>query len=64
MRQLDLSREVIPVYLSGIIHEEHPLYQLLGKYIRNVVHTPYYLEHLTREQILRFMVLSEGSKCV
>jgi hypothetical protein len=63
MRQLDLSRESIPVYLSGIIHEEHPLYQLLGKYIRNVVHTPYYLEHLTREQILRFMILSEGSKC-
>ncbi len=64
MKQLKLDRESIPVYLSGIIHEEHKLYELLGKYIRNVVNTPYYLEHLTREEILRFMILSEGSKCV
>lgn len=64
MKQLKLDRESIPVYLSGMIHEEHKLYELLGKYIRNVVNTPYYLEHLTREEILRFMILSEGSKCV
>lgn len=64
MKQLGLDRESIPVYLSGIIHEEHELYGLLGKYVRNVVNTPYYLEELTRENILRFMILSEGSKCV
>ena len=64
MKQLELDRESIPVYLSGMIHEEHKLYELLKKYIRNVVHTPYYLEHLTSEKILRFMILSEGSKCV
>ena len=63
MRQLDLDRESIPVYLSGIIHEDHDLKGLLVKYIRNVIHTPYFLEHLNREQILRFMILSEGSKC-
>lgn len=64
MRQLELDPESIPVYLSGIIHEEHQLKGLLLKYIRNVISTPYYLEHLGREQILRFMILSEGSKCV
>lgn len=63
MRRLDLDRETIPVYLSGMIHEEHELRELLVKYIRNVVQTPYYLEHLNREQTLRFMILSEGSKC-
>ncbi len=64
MKQLDLDRESIPVYLSGIIHDEHELYGLVGKYVRNVVNTPYYLEELARENILRFMILSEGSKCV
>jgi len=64
MKQLDLDRESIPVYLSGIIHEEHNLYDHLQKYIRNVVSTPYYLEHLSRQEILRYMILSEGSKCV
>jgi len=64
MRQLELDPESIPVYLSGMIHEDHELKGLLLKYIRNVISTPYYLEDLTREQILRFMILSEGSKCV
>jgi len=64
MKQLELDPESIPVYLSGMIHEEHALKGLLLKYIRNVISTPYYLEHLSREQILRFMILSEGSKCV
>jgi hypothetical protein len=64
MKQLELDRESIPIYLSGIIHEEHELYGLLRKYIRNVVSTPYYLEHLSREEILHYMILSEGSKCV
>ena len=64
MKQLDLDKESIPVYLSGMIHDEHELYGLLGKYVRNVVNTPYYLEELARENILRFMILSEGSKCV
>jgi hypothetical protein len=63
MRQLEMDRESIPVYLSGMIDEEHELKDLLAKYIRNVNHTPYYLEHLTREQVLHFMILSEGSKC-
>jgi hypothetical protein len=63
MKQLELNCEMIPVYISGMIHEDHPLNLLLRKYIRNVAHTPYFLEHLTREQILRFMILSEGSKC-
>jgi hypothetical protein len=64
MKQLELDPESIPVYLSGMIHEEHVLKGLLLKYIRNIISTPYYLEHLSREQILRFMILSEGSKCV
>jgi hypothetical protein len=64
MKQLDLDRESIPVYLSGIIHDDHELFGLLGKYVRNVLNTPYYLEELSRENILRFMILSEGSKCV
>ena len=64
MKQLELDPESIPVYLSGIINEEHPLKELLVKYIRNIISTPYYLEHLSREQVLRFMILSEGSKCV
>ena len=64
MKQLGLDRESIPVYLSGMIHDDHELYGLLGKYVRNVVNTPYYLEELAREKTLRFMILSEGSKCV
>jgi hypothetical protein len=64
MRQLEFDHESIPVYLSGIIHEEHELKGLLLKYIRNVISTPYYLEHLSKEQTLRYMILSEGSKCV
>ena len=64
MRQLELDPQSIPVYLSGIIHDQHELRGLLQKYIRNVVNTPYVLEQLTREQTLRYMILSEGSKCV
>jgi len=64
VKQLDLDRETIPVYLSGIVHPEHELYGLLGKYIRQVKTTPYYIEELTRTQMIRFMILSEGSKCV
>lgn len=63
MKQLDLDRETIPVYLSGLVHTEHELFGLLGKYVRQVKTTPYYLEELSRTQMLRFMILSEGSKC-
>ncbi len=62
-RQLEMDRETIPVYLSGIVHEEHELFGLLGKYIRQVKTTPYYLEELSRPMILQYMLLSEGSKC-
>lgn len=63
MKQLELDRETIPVYLSGIVHGEHELFGLLGKYIRQVKTTPYYLEALSRVNMLRYMILSEGSKC-
>jgi hypothetical protein len=63
LKQLNFDRETIPVYLSGIVHEEHELFGLLRKYVRFVKTTPYYLEELTREQLLQFMILSEGSKC-
>ena len=63
MKQLGLDRETIPVYLSGMIHQEHELFGLLGKYIRLVRTTPYYLETLTKAQVLRYMILSEGNKC-
>jgi len=63
MNQLGIDRESIPIYLSGIIHEEHELFGLLGKYIRRVTNTSYYLEDLTKIEMIRFMVLSEGSKC-
>lgn len=62
-RQLDMDRETTPLYLSGIIHEEHELFGLIGKYIRRVLTTPYYLEQLSRPMTLRYMTLSEGSKC-
>jgi hypothetical protein len=64
LKQLDLDRETIPVYLSGIINQEHELFGLLGKYVRHVKTCPYYLEELSRTQMLRFIILSEGSKCV
>lgn len=63
VRQLELDRESIPVYLSGIIHGEHELFGLLKKYIRRVRSTPYYLESLSRSKVLQYMILSEGSKC-
>ena len=63
MNQLGIDRESIPIYLSGIIHEEHELFGLIGKYIRRITNTPYYLEELTKIEMIRFMVLSEGSKC-
>ena len=63
IRQLELDREKIPVYLSGLIHEDHELFGLLGKYIRNVNTTPYYLEELSKTDMLRYMILSEASKC-
>lgn len=64
LNQLGLDRESIPIYLSGIIHEEHELFGLLGKYVRKVQVTPYYLENMNKTQMLRNMILSEGSKCV
>lgn len=64
MKQLELDREVVPVYVSGMIHEEHELYGLLKKYVRFVRTTPYYLEDLTKQQVLQSIFLSEGSKCV
>ena len=64
LKQLELDRESIPVYLSGIVHEEHELFGLLKKYVRYVRTTPYYLEELSRVQLVQFMILSEASKCV
>jgi len=64
VKQLELDRESIPVYLSGIVHQEHELFGLLRKYIRQVKTTPYYLEELSRSEMLRYMIISEGSKCV
>ncbi len=63
LEQMQLDRETIPVYISGIVHEEHELYGLLGKYIRSIRTTPYYMEELSKVEILRSMILSEGSKC-
>ena len=63
IRQLDLDRESIPLYLSGIVHKDHELYGLVRKYVRIVKPTPYYLETLSRKDISRFMLLSEASKC-
>ncbi len=63
LKQLELDRESIPLYLSGIVHEEHELFGLLKKYVRYVRTTPYYLEDLSRVELLHFMILSEGSKC-
>lgn len=63
LKQLSFNRETIPVYLSGVVHEEHELFGLLRKYVRFVKTTPYYLEELSRMQMLQFMILSEGSKC-
>lgn len=63
MKLLELDRETIPVYLSGVVHEEHELYGLLKKYVRYVRTTPYYLEGLSRVQMVQYMILSEGSKC-
>jgi hypothetical protein len=63
IRQLEMDREKVPVYLSGLIHEDHELFGLLGKYVRHVNTTPYYLEELSRTDTLRYMILSEGSKC-
>jgi hypothetical protein len=63
LKQLNFDRETIPVYLSGIVHEDHELFGLLRKYVRFVKTTPYYLEELTRVQLIQFMILSEGSKC-
>ncbi len=63
LNQLQLDRESIPIYLSGIIHEEHELYGLLGKYVRHVKMIPYYLEKLSRVEMLCYMIISEGSKC-
>ena len=63
LKQLELDRESIPVYLSGVVHEEHELFGLLKKYVRFVRTTPYYMENLSRVDLLRLMILSEGSKC-
>ena len=63
LQQLNMDRETIPIYMSGIIHEEHELFGTLGKYIRKIRTTPYYMEELSKVEILRSMVLSEGSKC-
>ncbi|MGW8316870.1 MAG: DUF3822 family protein [Bacteroidales bacterium] len=63
VKQLGLDRESIPVYLSGSIHEEHELFGLLGKYIRTIRTTPYYMEELSRMEVVRHMILSEASKC-
>jgi hypothetical protein len=63
LKQLNINREIIPIYLSGIIHEEHELFGTLGKYIRKIKTTPYYMEELSKVEILRSMILSEGSKC-
>ncbi|MEN8156696.1 MAG: DUF3822 family protein [Bacteroidota bacterium] len=63
MKQLEMDRENVPVYLTGTVHPEHELFTLLGKYVRHVKATPYYLEELSTIQVLRFMILSEGSKC-
>lgn len=63
VKQLGLDRETIPVYLSGTVHEEHELFGLLGKYIRTIRTTPYYMEELSRMEVIRHMILSEASKC-
>ncbi|MEZ5072455.1 MAG: DUF3822 family protein [Bacteroidales bacterium] len=62
MKQLGFDRESIPLYLSGILHPDHEYFGLMKKYIRHVRMTPYYLEGLSKTQLMQHMILSEGSK--
>jgi hypothetical protein len=62
-KQLNLDRESLPLYLTGMVHPDHELYGLMKKYIRVVKPTPYYMEDLSKAEVLRYMVLAEGGKC-
>lgn len=63
MKQLELDRKTVPVYISGIYEEQHELIQLLGRYIRNIKPVPYFIRDIEKEAISESIILSEANKC-
>ncbi len=63
IKQLELDRKTIPVYISGVYKEGHDAIKLLGRYIKNVRPMPYFIRDIEKESISESIILSEASKC-
>lgn len=63
IKQMELDRSAIPVYISGVYKNDHESIQLLGKYIRNIRPLPYFIRDIEKEEIPESIILSEASKC-
>ncbi len=63
IKQLELDRKKIPVYISGLYKQDHEAILLLGKYIKNVKPMPYFIRDIEKDTIPVNIILSEASKC-
>ena len=63
MKQFNLERKSIPVYVAGKYSPDHETIQLLGKYIKNIEALPYFIRDIEKDAIQESIILSEASKC-
>ena len=63
MKQFELDRKLVPVYVTGRYTPDHETIQLLGKYIKKIEVLPYFIRDIKKDVIHESIILSEASKC-
>ncbi len=63
MKQFELDRKIVPVYLAGSYSPDHEYMQILGKYIKKIEPLPYFIRDIEKDAIPESIILSEASKC-
>lgn len=63
MKQFDLDRKNIPVYLTGRYKPDHETMLLMRKYIKKIETLPYFIHDIDKDAIQESIILSEANKC-
>ncbi len=63
MKQLNMDRKIVPLFIAGKYKNDHESIQLLGRYIKNIKPLPYFIREIEKESIQENIILSEATKC-
>lgn len=64
MKQFDLNRKSVPVYVAGRYKPDDETMLLLRKYIKEIKSLPYFIHDIDKDAIQESIILSEASRCV